>query len=262
VRAANGDTRGNYRWVTGVNPIFERWDSTCHGESMGYLYGSSRVGLTPVSWGLSRINDGNPYPNVGFTSHSHGDTIAAGTVHFAVDARDNGQITKVDFYLEHVGRNDRTMMASVTAPPWETDLWVSGERMPVFRIDGSVNVWARAYDNGASQGFAANKYSTDAMRIFTSGPATGTRDVSRDLVHAAGVRYAVTQSSIRVTLGRDAPAVVKLVALDGTVAFATDMPGAGQCEIPRSDLASGSYVLQVLQNGMQVDPKVALVTSR
>jgi len=262
VRLANGDDRGNYRWVTGVNPIFERWDSTCHGESMGYLYGSSRVGLNPVSWGLSRVNDGNPYPNVRFTSHDHNDTIAAGLVRFAVDARDNGQITRVDFFLEHIGAYDRTIVASDSAAPWEADIWISGQRQPVFRVDGSVYVWARAYDNGANQGFTANKYSTDAMHIYTSGPATGTHDVARGLAHAAGMQCTVSRSAISVSVAGGARALVRLTGLDGAQVYAAALPGGGRCEIPRDNLAPGSYALQVVRDGAWLTRRLVLAESR
>jgi hypothetical protein len=258
VRLANGDSRGNYRWVTGVNPIFERWDSTCHGESMGYLYGSARVGLTPVTWGLSRVNDGNPYPNVRFTSHEYNDTITAGLVHFAADARDNGQVTKVEFLLEHIGRNDRQVVATVTAPPWEADIWISGERMPVFRIDGSVNVWARAYDNGASQGLAMNKYSTDAIHVYTYGAVATARELARATARDAGIRCAVTREAVRVCITRDAAASVTLTRLDGTRAFRMETHGAGRFEVAREGLAPGSYVLGVVQGGLRVDLKLVL----
>ncbi len=249
VRAANGDTRGNYRWVRGVNPIFERWDSTCHGESMGYLYGTNVVGMTPVSFGLSRVNDGNVYPNVRFTSHDHNDTIGAGLVRFAVDARDDGQITKVEFLREQVGRNDRQVVATVTEAPWEADIWISGERMPIFRIDGSVNIWARAYDNGSSLGYAMDKYSTDAVHLYTDGPALGTVQRTVGAAHRAGITFEQIPTAVRVLTSREEPMVVCVLRLDGTAVWATRREGAGAVEVAYERLASGTYLLEVVQAG-------------
>ena len=62
IRAANGDPRGAYTWVTGVNPRFTIFPSTNHPEAQGRT--QQLPGL--MDWFYAQVNDGNIPPNIRF----------------------------------------------------------------------------------------------------------------------------------------------------------------------------------------------------
>lgn len=260
VRASHGDDRGNYPFATGVNPRFNLFMQDGHGEAMSLLYGETVNGIGVTEWGLSRVNDGNIYPYVRFTSHAHEDTIDPGLIRFTVDARDDGAITKVEFYLKHSGINDQQLIATDTEAPWEADIFISGERNSIFHIDGSVDVYAIAYDNGLSQGYTMDKSQTAYIHVATTG-ATGARSARDAHRTMAGVSCATHDSNMRVTLSRPAPATIHLLTPNGRAVESTTAPGAGVHVLCTNGLSRGSYLLQVVQQGTTSTFRVTLGSS-
>jgi predicted esterase len=66
LRRLNGDSRGPHEWVTGVNPRYTSFEGVGHGVQWD---AASRLPL--LEWAYSKINDGNIYPVVYFTSPEH-----------------------------------------------------------------------------------------------------------------------------------------------------------------------------------------------
>jgi hypothetical protein len=122
-----------------------------------------------------------------------------------------------------------------------------------------VYIWARAYDNGLSQGYALDKTSTATMRIYTDAPV-GAKQRAEGLGHAAGIQWTLTPDAVRVTFVHDCPAAIRLMGLNGTVAYGMTAGGAGRYDIPRRGLGRGSYVLQVTQDDTTLRYRLPLVT--
>jgi hypothetical protein len=152
IRTANGDSRGAVPYVTGVNPRFDIYPNTGHGPGMEGLYTQAEV----VPWALSRVNDGNNYPNIRFTQATpdHGQTLDAATTSVNVTATafdDGGAIVKVDFFL------DGNPVSTDSEAPYEAT--VNG------LTPGDHVIEATCTDNGTTQGFALSKTATATLKF-------------------------------------------------------------------------------------------------
>jgi len=159
LRTANGDSRGPLARVYGVNPRYDIYPFTGHGDAMEGLFGTPGA----VEWALSHRNDGNHRPVIRFThtSPAWGEILAAATTSITVSAAasdNDGSVAKVEFFL------NGELEATVTAAPYQTT--ISG------LVPGDYILTATATDNGASQGKAFDKTATDSIRFGIRGTPT------------------------------------------------------------------------------------------
>ncbi|MGQ4649212.1 Ig-like domain-containing protein [Lyngbya aestuarii] len=139
IRAANGDNRGPLTYVTGVNPRFSEFPGAIHPAAMQAMVSQPDY----LSWMYSKVNDGNNYPIVKFTSPDYGTVIPAtqSEVTVTVDAQDSdGTIEKVDFYV------DSTLYSTVKTEPYKANF--------DSLAAGDHKIEATATDNGGKKSTA------------------------------------------------------------------------------------------------------------
>ncbi len=108
-RAVNGDPRGAYEWVTGVNPRYTEHDGIGHGVQWNAVSSQDLL-----SWAYDKKNDGNAYPVVYFKSPGQLQTFEAGEkVPFELFAGDSdSKIEKIEVYL------NGSLVANLVQPPY------------------------------------------------------------------------------------------------------------------------------------------------
>jgi predicted esterase len=96
IRELNGGPADSSNWVTGVNPRITTFEGVGHGVQWVAASTQDLVG-----WAYSKVNDGNKYPTVFFTSPAYKHEVTEGaTVPVKVEATDkDGRIDKVEVYL-------------------------------------------------------------------------------------------------------------------------------------------------------------------
>jgi pimeloyl-ACP methyl ester carboxylesterase len=95
MRALNGDPRGYVPYETGVNPVLTTYLNQGH-----VVQWAAASSYDLVEWALSKVNDGNDYPNVYFESPVNDELFTGTQVPFTIKASDNdGSIAKVDLSL-------------------------------------------------------------------------------------------------------------------------------------------------------------------
>jgi len=100
-------------WVTGVNPQYSNFKGVGHGVMWN---AASTQDLT--GWAYSKINDGNIYPTVFFTTPAYRQIATAGEmVSINIDAHDtDGSIAKIEIF------QNNTLIKSLTKPPYSVNI--------------------------------------------------------------------------------------------------------------------------------------------
>lgn len=95
MRALNGDPRGYVPYETGVNPILTTYLNQGH-----VVQWAAASSYDLVEWALSKVNDGNNYPNVYFESPVNDEVFSGTQVPFNIKASDSdGTIARVELVL-------------------------------------------------------------------------------------------------------------------------------------------------------------------
>ncbi len=152
IRNANGDSRGPITTIYGVNPRYDVYPITGHGDAMEGLFGTPGA----IAWALSHRNDGNHRPIIKFTQASPVwmQILPANTTSITATATatdNDGSITKVEFFL------NGELKATVTDAPYQATI--------SSLTPGDYFLTATATDNGQSQGKQFNKTITDSLRF-------------------------------------------------------------------------------------------------
>lgn len=113
IRALNGYPGGAETWVTGVNPRFSDFEGVGHAVQWPAV---SSLDLT--AWAYSKVNDGNRYPHVYFSTPAHRSLVHPGQpVEVTIEATDpDGAIERVDLILN--GKAAQTLRQ----PPFQATL--------------------------------------------------------------------------------------------------------------------------------------------
>jgi hypothetical protein len=98
IRTLNGDNQGSYTWETGVNPMYSDFIGVGHGVQWDAASTQDLVG-----WALTKVNDGNYYPNVFFKSPTYKQVFTQKRIGVEITAGDNdGTIAKVELYVNGI----------------------------------------------------------------------------------------------------------------------------------------------------------------
>ena len=150
LRILNGDDRGALEWETGVNPVFTSFKGLGHGIQWDAV---SSLDLT--DWAYSKINDGNIYPVIYFSSPGYKQVFPAGsTVNVIIQAHDpDGVIKNIELRVNH--RKESTF----TSSPVKTSVRI---------MEGDNLLEAVARDNGGKISTTRIIIRTDTKPILTT----------------------------------------------------------------------------------------------
>ncbi len=242
IRREHGDTRGGLNWVTGVNQRLSTFPGVGHGEAMGVMYGLTNP--SPIDWARSRINDGNYYPNVRFSSHTNDQQLTYDSELFTVvPTDDDGEITTVEFFL------DGNLAATATAAPWQG--WVSG------MTAGQHVITATATDNGTAQGFTIDKTATATITVSTQGQPSPV--VPRTYsVRRAARSLRVSRHEVAVRVGNGEAFVLSAFTLQGKLVASASGTGPTSYALRDWGVTAGTCVLRLTVRGT-IETAVATV---
>ncbi len=170
MRVANGYNKPPNTWESGVNPRLQIYNGD-HGaeqfastQDQGLIFldnKRTRIYSTDYEvyqdWMLTKINDGNQYPNVYFETPDYVSSFPAlSTIPVKIKANDDGSITKVELYVNKVLNKTLTTLnngfytSEVTLGQYETMLE------------------AKAYDNKGKTNISTIYVRTDAKPMIST----------------------------------------------------------------------------------------------
>ena len=152
MRHRNGWPADSTEWNEGVNPRITTFAGMGHGIMWAAVSNYNLPG-----WAFSKINDGNAYPQIRFTSPAFGENVKTGDrITFEADAIDSdGTISKVVF-----SRNGKTIK-TLTAAPYKITIRVK---------NGDNLITATAYDDKGKSAAATSMVRVDIPPALTGLP--------------------------------------------------------------------------------------------
>ena len=230
-RTLNGlELDSAWEWVTGVNPIYTSFKGVGHGVQW---HAASTQDLT--GWAYTKVNDGNQYPQVYFTSPNYREEAEEGKK-FKLDivATDpDGTIEKIDFYL------NKKFHSSITKAPYRTNFKpVSGDNI----------LEAIAYDDKGKQ----NKATT--ILVVDSEPAIQLKELPYARVGSNYEYWLPAIGNGTLTFSSDKLPEGLILLEDGLLRGYPIEPGKHQLEVTVQDI-DGDEITASLN--LEIKPKRA-----
>jgi len=239
MRLLNGDPRGNQEWDFGVNPIL----TTYPGEGHGVQWTAASTNDL-VSWALTKINDGNIYPNVYFKTPTQSQIVESDELAIDIWAKDNdGSIAKIEVIL------NGSLVKTFNTEPYTDILKIR---------KGNNKLEAIAYDNLGKTSRTELRISLpDFPRILTAGlpeGQVGSSYYKKIYVDAlGGITYKLEQ-------GKSLPIGLSL-SKEGIISGIPVQMGIYPLRFIISDSLNNSVYVDYTINIKEKDPNEVIITN-